>query len=117
MFIPNNQGTLRRKRGTNINAETIYHDPIRGVPCAVVHMKASAEKTNVRADSSASRGNADEPLSFAKILFPTAVKPKVGDHFEIAEFQLEVAKIEPRWSVAGLVDHYECDLDRLEIAR
>lgn len=112
MFIPNNQGTLRRKIGTNVNGEALYGGPIPGVPCGVVHLNFSAEKTAVRADSSASRGNADEPLHFAKILFPAIVKPALGDQFHIHGLSLEIAKSEPRFSIMGALDHYECDLDR-----
>lgn len=112
MFLPNTYGMLSRKNGTNIFAEQIFGSPVK-TPCAVVHLQETQVKSPIRADSSASRGNAEELTEMAKILFPRNIVLHVGDKFTILGFSLEVAKIEPRNDVLGKLDHYEVDLSQV----
>lgn len=113
MFIPNTFGLLARRTTRNIHSEWSYGVAKR-VPCAIVHLTKGAEKTTVRADSSASRGNAEESVAAAKILFPTSVNIQVNDRFEIKGVYLRVVKIEPRNDVLGRHDHNEIDLEILK---
>jgi hypothetical protein len=99
---------LLRKTARNIHGETVWADPIE-VPCGVVHLKKTVQKSSVRTDSSASRGNAEEIVVSAKILFPVYVEIEQGDRFEIMGFRLEAINIEPRNNVRGEHDHNEAD--------
>lgn len=110
MFLPNNRCTLRRQTGKNVYGEPTWSSQA-SVPCAVVHLDAHEAKTSVRADSSASRGAAEERVSMAKILFPVKIAPLAGWKVEIAGFQLRIAKVQPRWDVNGRLDHYETELE------
>lgn len=110
MFIPNNTGMLSRRLSNNLYSEISYDTPIR-VECGVVRMPVTAQQTSVRADSSASRGAADEITSNARILFTVNVSPQINDRFEIAGFKLRCVSREPRYSVAGILDHYECTFE------
>ncbi|SER25963.1 hypothetical protein SAMN05216548_1148 [Faunimonas pinastri] len=108
MFIPNNTGRLSRKIGMTIKAEARFSIP-ETVDCGVVSLANTDQKTSVRSDSSASRGSAQETVSDAKILFPATVTIIAGDRFEIAGFTLKVITVQPRYSVLGILDHYEVD--------
>jgi hypothetical protein len=108
MFFPRHVGIFRSLKGRNKYGEPIYTGPIP-VRCSIIHLKASSEKTTVRADSSASRGSAEEEIADAKLLLPPALHVFLGDHFTINGFELLVTKIEPRYNVLGKHDHNEID--------
>lgn len=110
MFVPNNSGLLSSINGTNAFGE-ITHGKARRVACGVVDLAGAVEKTAVRADSSASRGAADEVQSVATILFKINVAPRLGDLFVIAGRRLRIISIAPRYAVAGFLDHFECDFE------
>lgn len=84
--------------------------PGRVVPCAVVTYDLSRQKSSVRADSSGSRGRAEELAGVARFLFPAQTVIKRGDKIEKDGFFLEVIEIHPRYSVAGRLDHKEVDM-------
>ena len=109
MFLPNTYGVLFSKTGRNRHGEPVFAEG-KPVECAVVRLSRVQQPTSVRADSSASRGNASElAMSAAKILFPVSVTVAIGDRFKIASYDLVVTAREPRLSVTGDLDHYECD--------
>lgn len=111
MFIPNNKGQLSRNLGFNAYGEPSF-GPAKTVACGVVHLSMVDQKTSVRTDSSASRGNADEVVFKAKILFPAGTAIFDGDRFVINGQKLRVKAIEPRYAVPGNLDHLEVDFDR-----
>jgi len=113
MFEPNLVGRLMKPVSRNVHAEVVYGEPIQ-CPFGVVNMHIGAQKTSVRADSSASRGSADEMMAErAKILVPAYVDIQIGDRFECDEGFFMVAARHVRRSVLGTIDHYECDLETL----
>src|SRR4051794_22907410 len=87
-----------------------------GVPalCAVVKFDVGAQKTSVRTDSSASRGNAEEIMADARILLPPLFKPSIGTIVELHGYRIEVKSVHPRLTVFGQLDHYQCDCDVAE---
>lgn len=109
MFIPNTTGKLYRRTGKDMHSEPTFA-AARTVLCAIVHLNKATEKTAVRADQTASRGNAEQFVSAAKLLFPANVVPVINDKFEIRGFTLRVIKVEPRLAVTGKHDHNEVDL-------
>lgn len=111
MFIANNKGQLQAFSGFNSNAEPQF-GPAKTVACGVVHLNKQVQKSTVRADSSGSRGAADEFVSTTKILFPKTVSIATGYRFRIAGFTLKAIAVEPRYSVHGKLDHYEVDFEQ-----
>ena len=110
MFIPNNHAFLRKAgKKRDIRGERTYQLPVR-VPCAVVTLNLEIEKTSVRADSSGSRGRAEEEAGTARVLFPTYVKVAELDIVEVEGETLEIIQVNPRRDIAGKLDHYETDL-------
>ncbi len=112
MFQPNTFGLWSKLTGTNAYGETTWARA-KKVACAVVGLEGQLKKTSVRADSSASRGSADEKVSVAKLLFPVVVKPKIGDRFEFNGMKLRFILVQPRYAVTGVLDHYECEFEAM----
>lgn len=113
MFRPNQMGELYRFTGRDIYARATYSDSIQ-CPFAVIRLPHLAQKTDKRADSSASRGSADEIiLKHGRILVPKFVTLLIDDVFAYRGQRYLVAGVEPRVSVAGELDHFEVNLEAL----
>lgn len=113
MFEPNVVGKLSRLIGRDVHARPTYSDPV-DCPCGIVNLNIGAEKTVVRADSSASRGSADEKSAqHAKILIASYVAVNIGDRFEFEGSAFTIKSKHVRRSITGAVDHFECDMEKL----
>ncbi|WP_276122561.1 hypothetical protein [Pararhizobium qamdonense] len=108
MFTPNQIGTYQRMTKRNLDGEEIYGDPA-SLPLSVVRLAAQSEKTSVRSDSSASRGQADQMAAEAKIL--TKLELKVDDIVHVNGLTLRVTGTHPRFTAFGVFDHHESDLE------
>jgi hypothetical protein len=108
VFLPNTTGKLARKLGTDLFAQQTYA-PAVTVPCGIVKLATRVKPTPVRADYSATRGNAEEEVSISKILFPASVEISDDDKFTISGIDLRVTGVHERRSVFGVIDHYEVD--------
>jgi hypothetical protein len=109
MFRPNATGQIAKKSGYDKFGRKVAEDFV-DCPYAPVNMKLNSQKTSVRADSSASRGQSDELTSAARILLPIYIRPAIGDLFSADGINYEIISVHPRRSIAGLMDHFECDL-------
>lgn len=110
MYLPKNVCTV-----TKASEEfDVYGKPIPGVSfkerCAIVAIVEKDEKTSVRSDSSASRGNSHEMLFDAVILFGPKTKTKIHDIVKINGYALEVMAQQPRYDIDGVIDHYQNEL-------
>lgn len=110
MLIPNTTGMLARKAGKDLYAQQAYANPVR-VMCAIVTLSTKIKPTPVRADYSATRGNAEEEVSVSKILFPSNVAIADEDKFTISGIDLRVTGVQERRDVFGNIDHFEVDFD------
>lgn len=111
MFEPNQVGKLYKLIGRDVFARSTYAEPI-DCPFGAVNMDIGARKTSVRADSSASRGSADEHAAErAKILIAPFIDVQVGDKFECEEGVFVIQTKHVRRSIMGNIDHFECDLE------
>lgn len=110
MFRPNQIGRLYRLTGRDVHSRPSYAAPI-DCPFAPVSLSVKTNKTNVRADSSASRGSADELIARTRILIIPQIEPKFEDSFEFKNTRYRIAAIHPRYTVTGELDHYEADLE------
>lgn len=111
MFTPNQQGILRIVTGRDVRGRPSWGTP-NSVSFGIVSLNVGAMKTSVRADSSASRGSADEKAMVrGKVLFAktTVVKNDAILTFDGSEFK--VISVHSRYGVTGRLDHYECDLE------
>jgi hypothetical protein len=107
MFKPNLRCRIQIASGKN----DVYGQPIPGrfvnERCAVVKMEISNEKTSVRADSSASRGNAIEEEVVSIILLTSKTQANKDDIIEVAGVKLRIVARHPRFDVTGRLDHYQ----------
>jgi hypothetical protein len=113
MFRPNAIGKLSVRSGRDFHARETYSEPI-DCPFAPVNLDNAAVRTTVRADSSASRGAADERVALeARILIVPYLNPKIGDRFQFEDIVYRIAGVHRRRSVFGGLDHYDCSLEAL----
>jgi hypothetical protein len=111
MFAPNLVGRISRVIGRDVHARPKFSEP-EDCPFGIVNLNVGAEKTVVRADSSASRGSADETAALkAKILIVPYIQVKIGDKFEFQGLTFKISSTHYRVSIMGQVDHIECDLE------
>lgn len=75
--------------------------------CAVVMLNVKNEKSAVRADTSASRGNAREFEVDAELLLTKNTAASIDDMIEILSVKLRVMAVFPRHDLQGRLDHYQ----------
>lgn len=110
-FTPNLVGMIQRKSGYDIHGRPVLSEP---TPCqfAIVNAKRQQDKTSVRADSSASRGMADEiTTGLGRILVAKHESVEIGDVFSFDGDSYDVKSKHVRRSVFGEIDHFECDIE------
>lgn len=77
--------------------------------CGVVKLRMIDQQTTVRADSSASRGFAEESVADARLMFLPSSDITEGDIIEVDGRKVKVAIVHPRFSVTGRLSHKEVD--------
>lgn len=106
MFAPTSKVRVQKRDGN-----TIYGQPRLGAwtteNCVVLRLRRRTEKSSVRADSSASRGNAEETQVDAILLAPPKTAMKVNDIIEIRGMKLRVTGMEDRFDLLGKLDHVQ----------
>ncbi len=113
MFRPNQIGYLQSIVSRDVHGRVFYSEP-RVCPFGVVSMKIASKKTTVRADSSASRGSADEfSAERARILIPARITVIFGDRFLFRGLIFKIETIHNRFSIDSQLDHFECDMESL----
>jgi len=114
MLRPNQIFVIEKRAGNDV-----YGQPVQGVRSrergSIVKFPTTDVKSAVRADSSASRGNAHEFQADAVVLLTNKTVATLHDFLIIRGFTLRIMMIHPRWSAAGLLDHYECELKIWEL--
>ena len=107
MFLSNNTCTIKVSSGKT----DVYGKPTPGVSyaerCAVVKLNIHSERSAVRADTSATRGNAREIQVSSLILLHPTTKANIDDVIIIAGYELRILAKQPRYTIAGVLDHYE----------
>lgn len=107
MFLPNSKCRIQLSTGET----NLYGRPKPGrwiaEPCTVVRLVLKTEHTSVRADTSASRGNAEELLADAKVLLAPNTRAKIGDVIELEGALLRITGMELRRDAMGRLDHLE----------
>lgn len=96
---------------TSRNGSDEYGDPRWGLSfnerCAVIKLINKTKRTTVRADSSGSRGHAQEEVADAMFLVSKNTKIELEDRIEVAGIKLIVEWKQPRFNVMSRLDHYE----------
>lgn len=107
MFVPNLKCQIQKAS----ESTDVYGMPIPGVKknelMAIVEMRMMAVKSSVRADSSASRGNAQEIECDARFLLTTKTVAAINDILIFGSHKFRIVSIFPRHDVQGRLDHFE----------
>lgn len=111
MFAPNTTGLLFAAGATDKFGQNTFQSTGVSVACAVVKLDPTVEKTPIRSTGSASRGEADELVDPAIVLFPPESTIKLLDELLIYGSRLRCIEVSPQISVAGVIDHYECSFE------
>jgi hypothetical protein len=106
MFLPTSKLRIQQTSGYTAYGQP---KPVRWVTeaCAVVRLRVSAQKTSVRADSSATRGAAEETEADGVLLLSHTTVVKMNDLLEVRGLKMRVTGIEPRYDLFGQHDHTE----------
>ena len=109
MFRPNKTCLIVLASGKT----DVYGQPLPTVKvpelCAVVKMNIKSQISAIRADASASRGNARELISEVVILLTTATQANIDDVIEIAGNKIRITAKRPQYAVTGNLDHYRVE--------
>jgi len=106
MFLPNKTCRIQLSAGKDVYGQP---KPGRYVTerCAIVKLVITSDKTSVRADSSASRGNSKETEANSVILLAPTTEAKIDDIIDVAGARLQIVGKSPQHDVTGRLDHYE----------
>lgn len=111
MFIPNTRAYwLKKADKRTLTGKDSFSAP-RLIPLSIVSIKDTSAPTSVRADSSGSRGAAEQHEAAAKVLIPPQFAIQRGDVLRIADMKVQITTIEPRRDIFGKLDHNEVDCE------
>lgn len=112
---PRNTCWITRKTGTydDFGRHTFSARRTR-TRCSIVSMTREVDKTSVRADSTASRGRAEEPLAQARLLFLPREDLRTGDIVEVEikggeNLKVTITSIFRRPDVSGQIHHIDAE--------
>ena len=106
LFNPNQTCIIIKNVGYNIYGEPVREERITE-RCALLNASGSMKKSSVRADSSASRGNALEKTADYWLILTASTKAELDDLIEIHGVRVKINQLIPRYSLAGKHDHTE----------
>lgn len=107
MFRPNQVCYITVASGrTDVYGQPLAATKVRE-QCAIVRLVTTNMKSAVRADSSASRGNAKELVGDSLILLTATTAANIDDLIDVGGAKLRILSKHPRYSVGGVLDHYE----------
>lgn len=95
-------------RGSDVYGAELLGTPISAL-CGVVKIQGRTDKTSVRADSSATRGYAEEVTVAARLLFAPGVQISKGDKVDVLGMSIRVIEVMPRINLYGRLDHNQVD--------
>lgn len=111
MFYPlRKSGRLYVTIKKNAYGDRVYStEPVK-FGWAPVYMRDSQQDSSVRADSSSSRGRADEQIIDFRLIIEKRVKPKKGDKIILDNGDpMIVVKVHERMDIVGRLHHWEVD--------
>ena len=108
MFVPNTTALHSAVTGLDLFGGETYAPEVI-IPCAVVSLAPTLQPSSVRADSSNSRGSAQDLVAAARILLPAYILVSEGDKITVHGVNLRVSAKQPRLGVMGNLDHWQIE--------
>lgn len=99
------------------HGQPVFKTKKRKTKCSIVSLHDASGKTTVRADSSASRGQADERLADGRLLLKPNEQVRLGDIVEVKTdrvsdiIKIQITRIFRRVDIAGKVHHIDVEGD------
>lgn len=91
----------------------VYGAPVPGVRhkegCSIIEFSLRNEKSAVRADSSATRGNANEYEAEVVLLLTKNTKAKIDDLIEVEGDTVRIMRLQPVRNVRGVISHFHVE--------
>lgn len=106
MFKPNQKCRLLLAAGKDVYGQSKPGTYVTE-GCSIVRLMITNEKTSVRADSSATRGNAQEVQADCVLLLLPTTRARLDDIVEIGGAKFKISGRFPRHDVNGRLDHIE----------
>ncbi len=112
MFIPlRKTGKMFRLIGKDVHGDKKYDTTGLNFGWAPVYLRDSTQDSSVRADSSASRGRADENVVDKRIIMEKWQTPQLGDRITLDGGKpMEIKRVHERMDIVGRLHHWELDL-------
>lgn len=114
MFIPNTTCDYYAKLPATDNFGRHTFAPKVVLRCSFISIADPVQKSSVRADTSGSRGQAEQAQGDARYLFPASTALKLGDVIYKDGVWLEVIQFTPMRNVLGQLDHNQVDFRKRE---
>ena len=106
LFSPNQRCVLVKMGNMDIYGQKHVEKRITE-NCAILKSKKNSTKSSVRADSSASRGNAQEITADYWLILENSTQADIDDLIEFRGLRLKIIGLHPRFSIRGEHDHTE----------
>lgn len=100
--------TLKTRTGSDVYGQATY-GAVKKTVCAVIKFEIKRQHSTVRADSSGTRGHADETVAQIKVLMPKTTVVELDDILTLRGFNSRVLSITERFDVMGRLDHFEVE--------
>lgn len=109
ILFPNSSAVHRHQAGFDLYGQPYWSSP-KIISVGVVTLSRGTQKTSVRADSSASRGRADEDVADGVVMVEPNVVIGLSDFLTVEGVEYEVISVFPRRDVMGHHRHTEVAL-------
>lgn len=111
MFLPNLILNITRKKGFTEDGEETFYDPIQ-VKGSIINLRNRLDRSSVRADSSASRGRAEQYEADVRLLIVAGADVERDDLVTVDAWpgkKYQVSEVFPRFNLQGKIDHLQVD--------
>lgn len=109
ILMPNIVATLRRQTGFTAQGRPTWGGET-SLKVAIVSLRTLSERSSVRADSSASRGRAEETRADGVVLVPPEIAVHVSDRLHMLGLTYEITSVFPRHGLGGTLGHTQIEL-------
>lgn len=115
MFIPvRKTGQLFKQGKKDVHGDVTYETTFKPFGWAPIYLRDNVQDSGVRADSSASRGRANETIIDFRLIVEKTVSPQKGDKIVLdGNKVMKVLRVHERMSINGKLHHWELDCGSL----
>lgn len=111
MFFPNLDCKIFKITEYDLHGEEVRGETL-SERCSIIHYRIRTDGTSVRADSTASRGQAEHSEASVRLLMENTSRVEIDDELQVANHKetLQVVEKFPRYDMDGELHHWQVDL-------